>query len=360
MNCISRSLRRARIGTGFSTVQRRCYAVQAPGNPPPEVFNEKHKWLQRERAASKPEASRQVDALRDEIASRLCERLLDIKRDFSNVLDLGAGPCTIARTLTQPNPDPDSTQPITAPLSTRISNLTCVDTSPTLLHRDASLPFNHLLPSLTRTVVPTLEQPLPFAPNTFNAILSCLSLHWVNDLPGLLGHCNALLCPDSPFIGAMLGGDTLYELRTSLQLAEMSLLGGTAQHMSPLADVRDVGGVLQRAGFKLLTVDIDDLVIEFPSVFDLMVDLQAMGESNAAVMREPSGLRRDVMAAAEAIYRELHGEDGNEGVPATFRIIYMIGWKEGEGQQTPLERGSGMVSIKEVLEGKKEGSGDDK
>ncbi|KAL9094471.1 MAG: hypothetical protein Q9165_003321 [Trypethelium subeluteriae] len=359
MSCILRNLQRARIGTGYSTVQRRCYAVQAPGNSPPEVFNEKHKWLQRERAASKPEASRQVDALRDEIASRLCERLLDIKRDFSNVLDLGAGPCTIARTLTQPNPDPDSTQPVTAPISTRISQLTCVDTSPTLLHRDAALPFNHLLPSLTRTVVSTLEQPLPFAPNTFNAILSCLSLHWVNDLPGLLAHCNALLQPDSPFLGAMLGGDTLYELRTSLQLAEMSLLGGTAQHVSPLADVRDVGGVLQRAGFKLLTVDIDDLVIEFPSVFELMADLQAMGESNAAVMREPS-LRRDVMAAAEAIYRELHGEEGNEGIPATFRIIYMIGWKEGEGQQKPLERGSGMVSIKEVLEGKKDGSGGDK
>lgn len=152
----------------------------------------------------------------------------------------------------------------------------------------------------------------------------------------------------------MLGGDTLYELRTSLQLAELSVRGGMGTHLSPLADVRDVGGVLGRAGFKLLTVDIDDLIVEYPSMFALMTDLQAMGESNAVALREPTGLRRDVMAAAEAIYRQLHGDADRDGVPATFRIIYMIGWKEGEGQQQPLERGSGMVSIKDVLEGKKD------
>ncbi|KAI9689709.1 MAG: hypothetical protein M1820_010079 [Bogoriella megaspora] len=337
----------------------RTYAVQAPGNSSIEVFNENHKILQRERAASNADASRQVDYLRDEVARRLCERLLDIKRDFSEVLDLGAGPCTIARTLTQPNPDPDSARPVTAPISTRISNLTCLDTSPSLLHRDASLPFNNLL-NLTRTVVPTLEKPLPYEPNTFNAILSSLSLHWVNDLPGLLTQCNKLLKSDCPFIGAMLGGDTLYELRTSLQLAEMSLLGGLSPHTSPLADVRDVGGLLQRAGFKLLTVDIDDLIIEYPSMFALMSDLQAMGESNAVVAREPSGLRKDVMAAAEAIYRQLHGEEGKKALPATFRIIYMIGWKEGEGQQEPLERGSGMVSIKDILEERSNGKDDKK
>ena len=155
----------------------------------------------------------------------------------------------------------------------------------------------------------------------------------------------------------MLGGDTLFELRTSLQLAELSLLGGLGEHTSPRADVRDIGGLLQRAGFRLLTVDIDDLIIEYPSIFALMTDLQAMGESNALITREPSGLRRDVMAAAEAIYRELHGDAGKDGIPATFRVIYMIGWKESEGQQQPLERGSGMVSIKDVLESREGGDG---
>jgi len=159
----------------------------------------------------------------------------------------------------------------------------------------------------------------------------------------------------------MLGGDSLYELRTSLQLAELDRRGGVSTHTSPLVDVRDVGGLLQRAGFQLLTVDVDDIIIDYPSSFALMQDLQSMGESNAVLGRELAGIRRDVLAAGEAIYHELHGnEDGS--VPATYRLIYMIGWKAGPNQQKPLERGSGIVSIKDVLEGGnvKGGDGDDK
>ena len=191
---------------------------------------------------------------------------------------------------------------------------------------------------------------LPWEPNTFDAVLSSLSLHWINDLPAVLAHINSILKPDAPFLGVMLGGDTLYELRTSLQLAELDRRGGVATHTSPLADVRDIGGLLQGAGFKLLTVDVDDIIIDYPTSFDLMTDLQAMGESNAVHGREERAIERDVMAAAEGIYRTLHGnEDGT--VPATFRLIYMIGWKESRKQQRPLERGSGMVSIKHILEG---------
>ena len=163
----------------------------------------------------------------------------------------------------------------------------------------------------------------------------------------------------------MLGGDSLFELRTSLQLAELDRSGGLSTHLSPLADVRDVGGLLSRAGFKLLTVDVDDIVVEYPSIFALMMDLQAMGESNAIVGMGQDGkgsaLSRDVLMAAEGIYRELHGAEGERGLPATFRVIYMIGWTKGEGQPEPMERGSGMVSIKDVLEGRKkigEGEGD--
>jgi len=156
-------------------------------------------------------------------------------------------------------------------------------------------------------------------------------------------------------MGVMLGGDTLYELRTSLQLAELDRRGGVSTHTSPLADVRDVGGLLQRAGFQLLTVDVDDIIIDYPNSFALMQDLQAMGESNAVLGREANGIRRDVLAASDAIYRELHGnEDGT--IPATFRLIYMIGWKHAPSQARPLERGSGMVSIKDILE-KKSGDG---
>lgn len=183
-------------------------------------------------------------------------------------------------------------------------------------------------------------------------------MHWINDLPSVLAQTNRILKPDAPFLGAMLGGDTLYELRTSLQLAELDRRGGVATHTSPLADVRDVGGLLQKAGFNLLTVDVDDIVVDYPDVFALMKDLQAMGESNAVVSREPGPIRRDVLLAAEGIYRELHGnEDGT--LPATFRVIYMIGWKNGPDQAKPLERGTGMFSIKDFLE-KKGGEGGEK
>jgi NADH dehydrogenase [ubiquinone] 1 alpha subcomplex assembly factor 5 len=251
--------------------------------------------------------------------------------------------------MTKRNPDNDAAEPVAEPLSSRIGRLTAADMSATFLHRDDELPFNDDI-DMTRDVLQSPET-IPYQPNTFDAVLSSLSMHWINDLPSVLAQINSILKTDSPFIGVMLGGDSLYELRTSLQLAELDRRGGVSTHTSPLADVRDIGGLLQHAGFKLLTVDIDDIVIDYPDSFALMQDLQAMGEANAVLGREASGIRRDVLAATNSIYKELHGnEDGS--VPATFRLIYMIGWKEGRSQQQPLARGSGMVSIKDVLEGK--------
>ncbi|OJD18153.1 hypothetical protein AJ78_01819 [Emergomyces pasteurianus Ep9510] len=345
----------------------RSYAVQTPGAPTLEVFNRRTKLLQKERAGRNVELSRKVDYLKDEIAFRLSERLLDINRHFPNVLDLGANSCNIAKALTQPVPplekergeegspqeqEPSSTAPPSSlhpTIASRISTLTCVDESPSLLHRDVDLPFNSQL-NITRQVVPTLES-LPFEPNTFDAVLSSLSIHWINDLPSLLSQVNHILKPDSPFIAAMFGGDTLFELRTSLQLADLERRGGVSPHISPLADVRDVGGLLGKANFKLLTVDVEDIVVEYPDTFALMTDLQAMGESNAILRREAGPISRDVLLACDAIYKELHGEDGKEGIPATFRLIYMIGWKQGTGQKQPLPRGSGEVNLKDILGG---------
>ena len=236
-------------------------------------------------------------------------------------------------------------------LLTRLSSLTSADSSEEMLQRDAGLPFNKLLSTHQRTVLPLPDTaPLPFPPRSFSAVLSSLSLHWINDLPSLLAQVANVLQPDSPFLAAMLGGDSLYELRSSLQLADLDRRGGVSTHVSPLADVRDVGGLLTRAGFKMLTVDIDDIVVEYPDTFALMKDLQDMGESNAVLRREMGGLHKDVLLANEAIYREMYGTaDGN--IPATFRIIFMIGWTEGEGQPQPLERGSGQVNIKDLLGG---------
>ena len=332
----------------------RQYAVQAPGAPALQIFNRYAKYQQKERAAANTEASRQVDYLRDEIASRLCERLLDIKRNFSQVLDLGANACNIARILTKPVIDPAAPDDGPITLSSRLSHLTAADSSPTMLHRDADLAFNSAL-SLSREVLQN-EELLPYSANSFDAVLSSMSLHWINDLPSVLAQVNYILKADSPFLAAMLGGDSLYELRTSLQLASMERRGGVSLHVSPLADVRDVGSVLQRAGFKMLTVDVDDIIVDFPSMSALMTDLQAMGEGNAVVEREKGPIARNVLLAAEAVYRELYGNsDGT--LPATFRIIYMIAWKEGEGQAKPLTRGTGELSMKDMLEGKAKTSG---
>lgn len=272
----------------------------------------------------------------------------DVNRRFDHVLDLGANACNIARALTLPDPDPDPEKASSEPLSSRVHHLTAADSSAKLLHRDADLSFNKEL-NLTREVLAD-EETLPYEPNTFDAVLSSLSLHWINDLPSMLAQVNNVLKPDSPFIGAMLGGDTLFELRTSLQLADMERRGGVSQHVSPLADVRDIGGLLTKAGFKLLTVDIDDIVVDYPDTFTLMQDLQAMGENNAVLRREFSGLNKDVLLANEGIYRELHGnEDGS--IPATFRILFMIGWTEGPNQPEPLARGTGKINIKDILGG---------
>ncbi|KAI9883283.1 MAG: hypothetical protein M1823_004945 [Watsoniomyces obsoletus] len=330
----------------------RTYASQAPGAPSLQVFNRRTKYLQRERAAHDIETSRKVDYLKDEVARRLCERLLDIKRQFPLVLDLGAHACNIARALTIPDPDPDPnpTQSTSPPLSSRISHLIAADSSSSLLHRDADLPFNNEI-NITREVLQD-EEFLPYEPNTFDAVLSSMSLHWINDLPSLLSQVNHILKPDAPFLAAMLGGDTLFELRTSLQLAELDRRGGVSPRVSPLADVRDIGGLLQRARFKMLTVDVDDIIVDYPSIYALMMDLQAMGESNAVLGREMGPIPKEVLLAADPIYRELHGnQDGT--VPATFRLIYMIGWKESPDQAKPLPRGSGQLDLKDVLERKK-------
>ncbi|CZT20462.1 probable methyltransferase [Ramularia collo-cygni] len=332
---------------------QRSYAIQAPGSPAiASVFDNRTKWIQKERAANDTTHSRQVDYLRDEVAMRLCDRVLDINRNFPRVLDFGANACNIARALTRPDPDPESAKPSVEPIGKKIESIVCADTSPTLLYRDQDEPFNKEI-NITREVLQSPEY-VPYEPETFDLVMSSLSMHWINDLPSVLAQINNCLKPDAPFIAAMSGGDSLFELRGSLQLAESERLGGIGTHISPLADVRDVGNLLSRAGFKLLTVDVDDIIVDYPNTFALMSDLQAMGEANAALRREPGGISKDVLLATEAIYREMYGEEQEDGtitIPATFRTIYMIGWKEGAATPKPLERGSGDVNLKELFGG---------
>ncbi|KAH8855571.1 Arginine-hydroxylase NDUFAF5, mitochondrial [Schistosoma japonicum] len=179
-----------------------------------------------------------------------------------------------------------------------------------------------------------------------------MSLHWINDLPDLLRQILTCLRNDGCLLGVMPATDTLYELRVSLQLAELERLGGISSHISPFVDSVDMADLLQCAGFNLITLDIDEIVIHYPNMFALMNDLRFMGESNATVHR-PLRLNRDVLIAASAIYNEKFSVprvdyEAERCIPATYRLLFFIGWKPDPSQSKPLPRGSAQHSLKDL------------
>lgn len=289
----------------------------------------------------------------------MIERLAFISRKFPEVLDLGSGPGLLEQKLMKGETEDDQL------VKSRFGHVTMLDSSEKSLMRDYELFTDNPSPTVPDVVAGEVNAN-PFITlahgneedisinnslimdNTYDAIISTMSMHWVNDLPGLLKRINSVLKPDGMFMGAMLGGDTLFELRTSLQLAEMERKGGVSPRVSPLADVKDMGGLLQKAKFNMLTVDVDDVIVSYPDMWSLMDDLKAMGEGNAVLSRANS-VSRDVLIAAEAIYKSLHGEEDGS-IPATFRFVYMIGWKDSPNQPKPKERGSATVSLKDVLQ----------
>ncbi|KAM6941948.1 arginine-hydroxylase NDUFAF5, mitochondrial isoform 2-T2 [Lycodopsis pacificus] len=283
------------------------------------VFNREMKKRQKNWAASLQDGDL-YDYLRDEVGSRVADRVYDITRTFPLALDIGGGKSHIAEHISKDV----------------VERLFLTDVSEKALKRTrrGEIPTHRVLAD---------EEFLPFKENTFDLVVSSLSLHWINDLPGALKQINQVLKPDGVFIGAMVGGETLYELRCSLQLAEIEREGGFSPHVSPYTAVTDLGNLLGRAGFTMLTVDIDEVQVQYPGIIEVMTDLQGMGESNCAWNRR-SLLHRDAILAAAAIYKEMYGnEDGS--IPATFEILYMIGWKPHESQAKPAKRGSASVSF---------------
>ncbi|KAJ2601341.1 hypothetical protein H4R99_003035 [Coemansia sp. RSA 1722] len=295
---------------------------------PFQVFDRKAKRMQRDRAASRVIDSREVDYLKDEVARRVADRLLDIKRRYHTVVEIGSGCGHLAKAV-----DDDM-----------MDKLIMCEMSPVSLNRDVNEQEYDV--DVERRV---MDEEFPeFPEESLDAVVSSLSMHWVNDLPGMMIQLRKAMVPDGVFIGAMFGGDSLFELRTSLQLADIERDGGIAARISPLTDTRDMGGLMSRAGLTLSTIDVDNIVVNYPSMLHLISDLNAMGEGNAVVQRMPF-IKRDTLLASSAIYKEMHGnEDGS--IPATFQVIYMIGWKPDPSQPKPLARGSGQASLGELFD----------
>lgn len=176
-------------------------------------------------------------------------------------------------------------------------------------------------------------------------VLGGVYMHWINNLQGYLANVRSILRPDGAFMGAMLGGDTLHELRTSFVLAEQEREGGVSPHVSPLVSIRDAGNLLAGAGFSIPTIDSDVLTVYYPDAFTLMNHLQAMGENNCLLARRPN-LSRETIYAAAALYDSLFRTE--KGVPATFEIIYMIGWAPDPSQKKAARRGSAQIHLKDL------------
>ena len=197
------------------------------------------------------------------------------------------------------------------------------------------------------------EERLPFSGERFDLAVSLLALHGVNDLPGSLVQIRRALRPDGLFIGALLGGSTLTELRQSLTQAEAEIEGGVSPRVAPFADLRDIGGLLQRAGFALPVTDSDIVRVRYANAFALMQDLRRMGLTNALHDRRRTPLRRATLMRTAEIYAERFGDpDGR--IPATFEIVWLSGWAPHESQQKPLRPGSAKTRLADAL-GVKEG-----
>ena len=192
---------------------------------------------------------------------------------------------------------------------------------------------------------------LPFEAATLDLAVSVLALQFVNDLPGVLAQIRRALKPDGLLVAAMTGGETLTELRQSLAIAETEIEGGVSPRVAPSADLRDVGGLLQRVGFALPVCDVERIVVRYGDAFALMQDLRKMGATNVLIERRRTPTHRTTLARMAQVYRDRFADpDGR--IRATFDVIWMTAWAPHESQQKPLKPGSAMASLAEAVRGK--------
>lgn len=294
-----------------------------------QVFDRRAVRRNRDRAAP---GWRTHDFLHKEMTERLVERLAEVRRDFPLVLDLGCYGGTLAPRL----------------LAHRgVERVIQADFSPKMARCAAAN---------GQAALAADEEVLPFAPQSFDLVVSLLDLQWVNDLPGSLLQIRQCLKPDGLFLAALIGGDTLHELRSSLMLAEIEISGGAAPRVSAFAQLRDVAGLLQRAGFALPVADRDALTVSYGDPLKLLAELRGMGAANALVERSRRGLRREVLLRALEIYGERFAlADGR--LPVTFEIFWMAGWAPDAAQPQPLRPGSATARLADALGVPEKGTG---
>ncbi|MET4310530.1 SAM-dependent methyltransferase [Bradyrhizobium sp. RT4b] len=205
------------------------------------------------------------------------------------------------------------------------------------------------LPSLQRIALDEAGvEKLPFAPESLDLVVSALALQFVNDLPGVLAQVRRALKPDGLLLAAMIGGDSLTELRQAFAAAEAECEGGVSPRVAPFADLRDIGALLQRAGFALPVTDVDRVVVRYANAFALMQDLRRMGAANVLIERRRTPTPRATLLRMAEIYAERFA-DADGRIRATFDIIWLSGWAPHASQQQPLKPGSAKASLAEAV-----------
>ncbi|WP_174302203.1 methyltransferase domain-containing protein [Caulobacter sp. S45] len=291
---------------------------------PPRLFDRPLHRARLDRAAPGYPAA---DFLKARVAEDVAWRLSAILRRFPLAVDLSARSGVFARKLWESD------------AAAQVDTLVEADLSAAMFHRSDGRGRLRLVAD---------EERLPFAPQSFDLVVSLLSLHWTNDLVGALVQARRVLKPDGLFIATLYGGATLTELRQSLLQAEAELSDGAGPRVSPFADALDAAGLLQRAGFALPVSDVDRITVRYAHPLRLMAELRAMGEASALADRPRRPLSRRVLARTSDIYAERFGlEDGR--VPATFELITLTGWAPHASQPKALKPGSAKMRLADAL-----------
>ena len=294
---------------------------------PPKVFDRRLLASHRRRAVH---GGAIPDFLLQRVADDFVDRLSVINRSFPKVLNLGA-----------------ATGAVSAALAGVVG-------SDLMINADlVGVPA----PADGAVGIVNDEEALPFADESFDLVVSGLSFQYINDLPGTLAQIRRILKPDGLLLAAMAGGETLSELRQATLQAEAEHCGGASPRVAPFADVRDLGGLLQRAGFALPVADSDTVTVTYSSALDLMRELKAMAASNVLIERRRVPMTRGLLLRIADVYADrFAAADGR--IRATFEILTMTGWCPHESQQRPLRPGSAAVRLADALGTEEQAAGD--